>query len=100
MRTGVACLPRAAAWLGASGRFAVLSECLTTGEAVLQLSNARTGVAEGRPLVVAHKIGCTASLNSNASGSEILISYCGVYLDRRGHLSRQTARLTAAALAG
>jgi hypothetical protein len=101
MRTGVACLPRAAAWLGASGRFAVLSECMTTGEAVLQTSDATTGVAVGKPLVVSHRVGCTAaSLNSNASGSEVLISYCGVYLDRRGHLSKQTARLTAAALAG
>ncbi|HEX7992335.1 MAG TPA: hypothetical protein VF506_00345 [Streptosporangiaceae bacterium] len=101
MRTGLACLPRAAAWLGASGRFAVLSECITTGEAVLQTSDARTGMAVGRPLVVAHKIGCTAaSLNSNGSGSEVLISYCGVYLDRHGHLSKQTARLTAAALTG
>ncbi|HEX2320821.1 MAG TPA: hypothetical protein VHJ18_17705 [Streptosporangiaceae bacterium] len=101
MKTGVACLPRAAAWLGASGRFAVLSECMTTGVAVLQMSDARTGVAVGEPLVVAHKIGCAAaSLNSNASGSDVLISYCGVFLDHRGHLSRQTARLTAAALAG
>ena len=101
MKTGVACLPRAAAWLGASGRFAVLSECMTTGEAVLQMSDARTGVAVAEPLVVAHKIGCAAaSLNSNASGSDVLISYCGVFLDHRGHLSRQTARLTAAALAG
>jgi len=101
MKTGAACLPRAAAWLGASGRFAVLSECMTTGVAVLQMSDARTGVAVGQPLVVAHKIGCAAaSLNSNASGSDVLISYCGVFLDRRGHLSRQTARLTAAALGG
>jgi hypothetical protein len=101
MKTGVACLPRASAWLGASGRFAVLSECMTTGVAVLQMSDARTGVALGQPLVVAHKIGCAAaSLNSNASGSDVLISYCGVFLDHHGHLSRQTARLTAAALAG
>jgi hypothetical protein len=101
MKTGAACLPRAAAWLGASGRFAVLSECMTTGVAVLQMSDARTGVAVGQPLVVAHRIGCAAaSLNSNASGSQVLISYCGVYLDHRGHLSRQRARLTAATLGG
>ncbi|HKR70355.1 MAG TPA: hypothetical protein VJT16_16060 [Streptosporangiaceae bacterium] len=101
MKTGVACLPRAAAWLGASGRFAVLSECMSTGEAVLETSDASTGVAVGQPLVVSHKVGCAnPALNSNASGSEVVISYCGVYLDDRGALSRQTAELTAAALAG
>lgn len=101
MKTGAACLPRAAAWLGASGRFAVLSECMTAGEAVLQISEARTGVAVGQPIVVAHRIGCAAaSLNSNASGTQVLISYCGVYLDHRGKLTRQPTRLTAAALGG
>jgi hypothetical protein len=101
MKTGVACLPRAAAWLGTSGRFAVLSECMSTGQAVLQTSDASTGVAVGQPLVVSRKVGCAdAALNSNASGSEVVISYCGVYLDDRGTLSRQTAGLTVAALAG
>jgi hypothetical protein len=101
MKTGVTCVPQAAAWLGASGRFAVLSECMTTGEAVLQRSDASTGVAVGSPLVVAHRIGCAApTLNSNASGSLVLISYCGVYTDDRGQLSRQPADLTAATLSG
>jgi hypothetical protein len=101
MKTGPACLPQAASWLGTSGRFAVLSECVSTGEAVLQLSVGGTGAEVGQPLVVGHRIGCAdASLNSNASGSKVLISYCGVYLDDRGRLSRQTADLTTAALAG
>lgn len=101
MKTGMACLPRAAAWLGSSGRYAVLSECMNTGEAVLQTSDASSGVAVGQPLVVAHKVGCAdAALNSNASGSEVVISYCGVYVDDRGTLSRQTADLSTAALAG
>ena len=101
MKTGVTCVPQAAAWLGASGRFAVLSECMTTGEAVLQRSDASNGVAVGSPLVVAHRIGCVGpTLNSNASGSLVLISYCGVYLDNRGRLSRQPADLTAATLSG
>ena len=101
LKTGVTCVPRAAAWLGASGRFAILSECMSTGEVVLQTSDAGTGVAVGQPLVVAHRIGCAAAtLNSNASGSVVLINYCGVYLDDRGRLSRQRANLTAAALSG
>ena len=101
MTTGTACVPQAAAWLGWSGRLAVLSECMTTGEAVLQRSDATTGVAVGQPLVVAHRIGCAGpTLNSNASGSLVLISYCGLYLDNRGRLSRQSADLTAATLSG
>jgi hypothetical protein len=101
MKSGTACLPQAASWLGTSGRFAVLSECASTGEAVLQWSDTGPGTEVGQPLVVAHSIGCAdASLNSNASGSKVLISYCGVYLDDRGRLSRQPSGLTAAALAG
>ncbi|MGN6793442.1 MAG: hypothetical protein ACTHJW_13750 [Streptosporangiaceae bacterium] len=101
MKTPVTCLPQAATWLGTSRRLAVLSACMNTGEAVLQMSDARTGLAVGQPLVVSHSTGCEgATLNSNASGSVLLISYCGVYLDNRGTLTRQPADLTAAALAG
>ena len=101
MKTGVTCVPLAAAWLGASGRFAVLSQCASTGVIVLQTSVASTGAAVGQPLVVAHQLGCgPAALTSNATGSVVLISYCGVYLDSRGRISREQAGLTAAALSG
>jgi len=51
--------------------------------------------------VVTHRTGCgPAALNSNAAGSMVLISYCGVYLDHSGTLSRESAALTAAALSG
>jgi hypothetical protein len=101
MKTGVACVPRAAAWLGTSGRYAVLSECTSTGEVVLQTSDTRTGAAVGNPLVVSHRIGCGgATLNSNAAGSVVLISYCGIHIDDRGALSSEPATLTAAALSG
>jgi len=101
MKTGVTCVSRAAAWLGTSGEFAVLSECLSTGVVVLQTSDASTGAAVGQPIVVTHQTGCgRAALNSNAAGSMVLISYCGVYLDHSGTLSRESAALTAAALSG
>jgi hypothetical protein len=101
MKTGVTCVPRAAAWLGTSGRYAVLSECTSTGVVVLQTSNTSTGAAVGKPLVVARSIGCgAATLNSNAAGSVVLISYCGVYIDDRGRLSSEPATLAAAALSG
>ena len=101
MKTGVTCVPRAAAWLGTSGRYAVLSECTSTGVVVLQTSDTSTGAAVGKPLVVAHSIGCgAATLNSNAAGSVVLISYCGVYIDDRGRLSSEPTTLAAAALSG
>ncbi len=101
MKTGVTCVSRAAAWLGTSGEFAVLSECTGTGVVVLQTSDASTGAAIGQPIVVTHRTGCgPAALNSNAAGSTVLISYCGVYLDDNGKLSREPAALTAAALSG
>jgi hypothetical protein len=101
MKTGLTCVSRAAAWLGTSGEFAVLSECTSTGLVVLQTSDASTGAAVGQPIVVTHRTGCgPAALNSNATGSTVLISYCGVYLDDDGKLSRESASLTAAALSG
>jgi hypothetical protein len=101
MRTGVTCVPRAAAWIGTSGRYAVLSECTAAGVVVLQTTDVSTGTAVGKPLVVAHRTGCgPATLNSNAAGTVVLISYCGVYLDDRGRLSSEPATLTAAALSG
>jgi hypothetical protein len=101
MKAGVGCAPQAAVWLGGRARYAVLSACAGTGVAVLQTSDASTGAMVGKTLVVAHRIGCTAAaLNANATGSVILISYCGVYLDDRGRISRQPAGLAAAALSG
>jgi hypothetical protein len=101
MKTGVMCTPQAVAWLGAKAQFAVLSVCVATGVAVLQTSEASTGAIVGKTLVVTHRIGCgAAALTANSAGSEVLISYCGVYLDDRGKISSQPAGLTAAALSG
>ena len=89
MNTGMTCVPVATAWLGRTGRYVVLEECASTGTVVLQTAVASTGAAAGQPLVVAHHVGCKpAALDPNPSGSRILISYCGIYLDDHGKLTR------------
>lgn len=98
--SGMTCVPVAMAWLGRTGRSAMLEECASTGTVVLQ-TNASTGAASGQPLVVAHQMGCESpALDPNASGNRILISYCGVYLDDHGKLTRASDALTTAALSG
>jgi hypothetical protein len=100
MNSGMTCVPVALAWLGRTGRYAVLEECASTGNVILQ-TEAGTGAASGQPLVVAHRVGCErAALDPNASGSRILISYCGIYLDDHGKLRKAPAPFTAAALSG
>jgi hypothetical protein len=101
MKTGTTCVPEAVAWLGRSGRYAVLEACASTGTAMLEITAAQTGSPGGRPLVVAHRLGCgPASLDPSASGDSILISYCGLHLDDNGRLTKALAGLTAAALSG
>jgi hypothetical protein len=100
MNTGMTCVPVAMAWLGRTGRYAVLKECASTGTVVLQTEGA-TGTAAGQPLVVAHQLGCKpAALDPDASGNRILVSYCGIYLDDHGKLTRALGPFTAAALSG
>jgi hypothetical protein len=100
--TGAAtCVPDVTAWLGTSGRFVALEECASTGTEVLQQADPITGIATGRPLVVARHIGCRpAALDPAATGSRLLISYCGIYIDDHGKLTKAPRGLTAAALAG
>jgi len=101
MNTGMTCVPVAMAWLASTGRYVVLEECASTGTVVLQTEVASTGAAAGQPVVVAHHAGCkAAALDPNPPGSRILISYCGIYLDDHGKLTRVPGRLTAAALSG
>jgi hypothetical protein len=101
MNTGAMCVPEAMAWLGRSGRYAVLEACARARTAVLQTTVAGTGTPAGQPLVVAHRVGCgAASLDPSASGGSVLISYCGLYLDDHGKLTKAPAGLTAAALSG
>ncbi len=100
--TGAAtCVPDVTAWLGTSGRFVALEECASSGTEVLQQTDPITGIATGRPLVVARRIGCRpAALDPAATGSRLLISYCGIYIDDHGKLTKAPRGLTAAALGG
>ena len=101
LTTGPTCMPEAVAWLGRSGRYAVLEACASTGTAVLETIEPDMRTPAGEPLVVAHRVGCgAASLDPSASGGSVLISYCGLYLDDHGKLTKAPAGLTAAALAG
>ncbi len=95
------CVPDVTAWLGTTGRFVALEECAGSGTEVLQQTDPITGIATGPPLVVARHIGCRpAALDPSAGGGPLLISYCGIYIDDHGKLSKAPRGLTAAALSG
>ena len=96
-----ACVPDVTAWLGKSGRFVALEACASSGTEVLQQTDPVTGIAAGRPLVVARHIGCRpTALDPAAKGDRLLISYCGIYIDDHGKLTKAPGSLTAAALGG
>ncbi|HYS33426.1 MAG TPA: hypothetical protein VEM58_14315 [Streptosporangiaceae bacterium] len=98
---GATCVPDVTAWLGSSGRFAALEKCPAAGTEVFQTADARTGAPAGRAIVVARRPGCgPAALDPDPSGRRVLISYCGIYLDKHGTLTKAPRGLTAAALAG
>jgi len=98
---GAACVPDATAWLVGSGRFAALEKCPASGTEVFQPADASTGAPLGRAVVVARRVGCqAATLDPDPKGSRVLISYCGIYLDEHGKLTKAPRGLTAAALAG
>jgi hypothetical protein len=98
------CVLDATAWLGTSGRFGAIEHCAGSGPEVLQRIDARSGARTGRALVVAmprRRRGCgTPALDPNPTGSRVLISYCGIYLDQRGTLTRLPGGLKAAAFSG
>ena len=97
-----ACAPDAGAWLGTSGRFAALEECDTAQTEVLQPADASDGAAAGPAITIpGARPGCPdGSLDSPPAGNPVLITYCGVYLDDHGRISKLSGRLTAAALSG
>jgi hypothetical protein len=98
------CVFDATAWLGKSGRFGVLEHCARARAEVLQRTDARSGARAGRALVVpmpGGRKGCgRPTLDPNATGSRVLISYCGIYLDEHGTLTEAPEGLKAAALSG
>jgi hypothetical protein len=97
------CVLDATAWLGMSGRFGALEHCARGGAEVLR-ADARSGPRAGRALVVAmpgSRRECgTPALDPNGTGSRVLISYCGIYLDQHGTLTRLPGALRAAAFSG
>jgi hypothetical protein len=96
-----ACVPDVTAWLGTSGRFVALEACAASGTEVLQPTDPVTGTPAGRPVVVARHIGCrAAAIDPAAEGGRLLISYCGIYIDDHGKITKAPGGLTAAALGG
>ena len=101
---GARCVPDVTAWLGRSRRFGTLEHCARSGTEVFQPAGGRTGAPAGRAVVVARRgqrEGCgPAALDPNPAGGRVLISYCGIYLDDNGKLTKAPGGLTAAALSG
>jgi hypothetical protein len=98
-----ACPPDVGAWLGTSGKFAALEECDGSQTEVVQPAHASDGAATGPASTIpgARPGSCAGgALDPAPAGNPILITYCGVYLDDRGRISRLPGGLTAAALAG
>lgn len=97
-----ACPPDAGAWLGTSGQFAALEECGGSLTEILQPANAGNGKATGPAVTIpGAQPGCpSGGLDSGSSGNPILITYCGVYLDDHGRISKLPDGLITAALDG
>jgi len=103
-----ACTADAAAWLGTTGRLLALEECgdnLTgRGREIVVPVLPSTGRPAGPPLVIAHQLGCgSPGIAPAADGSRALISYCGLFIDDRGKLTKLTGlppTVFAAAFAG
>jgi hypothetical protein len=97
-----ACPPNVGAWLGTTGQFAALEECDRSHTEVVQPADASDGAAAGPAITIpgAHP-GCLGgALDPVSAGNPILITYCGVYLDAHGKITKLPGGLTAAALAG
>ena len=97
-----ACPPDVGAWLGTKGQFAALEECDKSRTEILQPAAASNGKPAGPAVTIpGAQPGCGAgALESGPSGNPILITYCYVYLDDHGRISRLPGGLTAAALSG
>lgn len=97
-----ACPPDAGAWLGTTGQFAALEECGASATEVLQPADASNGTPAGPAVTIpGAQPGCPGGgLDSGSSGNPILITYCGIYLDDHGRISKLPGGLIAAALDG
>jgi hypothetical protein len=97
-----ACPPNVGAWLGPTGQFAALEECDRSRTEVVQPADASDGAAAGPAITIpGARPGCLgAALDPAPAGNPILITYCGIYLDDHGRITKLPGGLTAAALAG
>lgn len=103
--SGQPCVPEVSAWLGTSGMFAALENCVAgraRSREIFQAVNPRTGSAAGRPVVISHDTSCSpfGGIDSSRNGGQVLITYCQVKLEDRGVLTNLPGSLRSAALAG
>jgi len=96
------CIADVGAWLGTSGRFAALEECGASRTELLQPADASDGATTGPAVTIpGAQPGCGgARLDSAPVGNPILITYCGLYLDNHGTITKLPDGLITAALAG
>jgi hypothetical protein len=93
------CNLNAGAWDGSSDNYLALKGC--DSREILGLANAATGSSHG-PTVTVPGFGCPAGgpLDPQTHGSDVLIMWCGVYLDSGNHIAIMPGSLDDAAWAG
>ena len=93
------CNLNAGAWEGSSPNYLALQWC--DSRELLGPANVKTGSADG-PTVTVPGLGCPAGgpLDPQAHGSDVLIMWCGVYLDSRNQITAVPGSLSDAAWAG
>jgi hypothetical protein len=93
------CNLNAGSWEGSSNNYLALKWC--DSRELLGLASVSTGTADG-PTVTVPGLGCPAGgpLDPQAHGSDVLIMWCGVYLDSRNHITMMPGSLEDAAWAG
>jgi hypothetical protein len=98
------CVLDATAWLGTSGSFGALEHCARGRAELLKRTGTGSVSRAGRAVTLAlpsrRRYCGTPALDPNANGTGVLISYCGIYLDQRGTLTRLPGGLKAAAFSG
>jgi hypothetical protein len=98
------CQLDAGAWVGGSatspggaGRYLALQQCGSSEQ--LGLTNIKTGAAIGTTVTVPG-VGCPAGGPLDPDGGDVLIMWCGVFLDSHNHITLVPGSLSEAAWAG
>jgi hypothetical protein len=93
------CDPNGAAWLGSTGRFAVVRDCPPNG--TFAEVDAATGAVTGVTALLPHYACLAAAIHPSSDGSKILISRCGqVDLVQDGMVTQLDSQIVDAAWAG